>query len=100
MRFVTVYDGQHNGKMLMGTAHENVFGRLKNDLVPPADQAFAALITDLDSRGSRRDLGDVMGEFGRTPKINVNAGRTTGLTATASFCGRWGPGGIYLRLKR
>ncbi len=51
VRFVTVYDGQHNGQTANWDSHENVFGRLKNDLVPPADQSFAALITDLASRG-------------------------------------------------
>jgi hypothetical protein len=76
VRFVTVYDGQHNGQLANWDAHENVFGRLKNDLVPPADQAFASLITDLDSRGLLEEtLVIAMGEFGRTPKINASAGR-------------------------
>ena len=76
VRFVTVYDGQHNGQTANWDAHENVFGRLKNDLVPPADQAFAALINDLSSRGLLEEtLVIAMGEFGRTPKINGNAGR-------------------------
>jgi uncharacterized protein DUF1501 len=76
VRFVTVYDGQHNGQTANWDAHENVFGRLKNDLVPPADQSFAALINDLSSRGLLEEtLVIAMGEFGRTPKINGNAGR-------------------------
>ncbi len=76
VRFVTVYDGQHNGQDANWDAHANVFGRLKNDLVPPADQAFATLITDLESRGVLEEtLVIVMGEFGRTPKINATAGR-------------------------
>ena len=76
VRFVTVYDGQHNGQVANWDAHANVFGRLKNDLVPPADQAFATLITDLESRGVLEEtLVIVMGEFGRTPKINATAGR-------------------------
>ena len=76
VRFVTVYDGQHNGQVANWDAHENVFGRLKNDLVPPADQAFAALIDDLVARGLLDEtLVIAMGEFGRTPKINGNAGR-------------------------
>ena len=41
VRFVTVFDGQHNGQLANWDAHENVFGRLKNDLLPPADQAPA-----------------------------------------------------------
>jgi hypothetical protein len=76
VRFITVFDGQYNGQTANWDAHENVFGRLKNDLVPPADQAFAALINDLHSRGLLDEtLVIAMGEFGRTPKINGNAGR-------------------------
>ena len=76
VRFVTVYDGQHNGQDANWDAHANVFGRLKNDLIPPADQAFAALIDDLSGRGLLEEtLVIAMGEFGRTPKINANAGR-------------------------
>ena len=44
--------------------------------LPPFDQAFAALIRDLDQRGMLEDtLVMVTSEFGRTPKINANAGR-------------------------
>lgn len=76
VRIVTVYDGQHNGQLANWDAHENVFSRLKNDLLPPADQAVAALIDDLGARGMLDEtLVMVMGEFGRTPKINANAGR-------------------------
>jgi hypothetical protein len=76
VRFVTVHDGQYNGQTANWDAHENVFGRLKNNLVPPADQSFAALINDLTSRGMLEEtLVIAMGEFGRTPKINGNAGR-------------------------
>ena len=76
VRFVTVYDGQYNGQDANWDAHANVFGRLKNDLIPPADQAFAALIDDLSGRGLLEEtLVIAMGEFGRTPKINANAGR-------------------------
>jgi len=76
VRFITVFDGQYNGQTANWDAHENVFGRLKNDLIPPADQAFAALIDDLTGRGLFEEtLVIAMGEFGRTPKINGNAGR-------------------------
>jgi Protein of unknown function (DUF1501) len=76
VRFVTVYDGQHNGQDANWDAHANVFGRLKNDLIPPADQAFATLIEDLNDRGLLDEtLVIAMGEFGRTPKINASAGR-------------------------
>jgi hypothetical protein len=45
-------------------------------LIPPVDQAMAALITDLKVRGLlERTLVIWMGEFGRTPRINLTAGR-------------------------
>src|ERR1700679_4034269 len=73
VRFVTVFDGQHNGQEANWDAHANVFGRLKDNLIPPADQAFAALIDDLSGRGLLDEtLVIAMGEFGRTPKINAN----------------------------
>jgi hypothetical protein len=76
VRFVTVYDGQYNGQEANWDAHADVFGRLKNTLIPPADQAFAALIDDLTDRGLLEEtLVIAMGEFGRTPKINASAGR-------------------------
>ena len=76
VRFVTVYDGQHNGQLANWDAHENVFARLKDTLLPPADLAFAALINDLSDRGLLDStLVIAMGEFGRTPKINGTGGR-------------------------
>ena len=69
VRFVTVYDGQYNGQTANWDSHENVFGRHKDDLLPPADRAFAALIEDLTERGLLdATLVIAMGEFGRTPK--------------------------------
>ncbi len=44
--------------------------------MPPFDQGFATLIRDLDRRGLlARTLVMVSSEFGRTPKINKDAGR-------------------------
>jgi len=44
--------------------------------MPPFDQAFAALIRDLESKGLLdRTVVMVSSEFGRTPKINKDAGR-------------------------
>src|SRR5207237_1049815 len=44
--------------------------------MPPFDQAFAALIRDLERTGLLdRTLVMVSSEFGRTPKINKDAGR-------------------------
>ena len=45
-------------------------------LLPRVDQVYAALIQDLDQRGLLDDtLVMMMGEFGRSPKINKEAGR-------------------------
>jgi uncharacterized protein (DUF1501 family) len=45
-------------------------------LLPPADQAFSALIEDLDARGLlETTLVVALAEFGRTPRINGSAGR-------------------------
>jgi uncharacterized protein (DUF1501 family) len=45
-------------------------------LVPTFDQAFAALVSDLDERGMLDEtLVIAMGEFGRTPKLNTAGGR-------------------------
>ncbi len=49
---------------------------MRERLMPPADQALAALITDLGERGLDDDtLLMVFSEFGRTPTINKQAGR-------------------------
>lgn len=56
--------------------HGNNFGKLKNDLLPQLDMAVAGLLGDLAARGLLdRTLVAVMGEFGRTPRVNGAAGR-------------------------
>lgn len=56
--------------------HFNCFPSLKTDLIPPADQAFYALVTDLEQRGLLDStLVVMMGEMGRTPRVNAQAGR-------------------------
>jgi hypothetical protein len=55
--------------------HADLPGRMKRR-APEYDQGIAALIQDLRQRGlSRQVLVVAMGEFGRTPKLNANAGR-------------------------
>ncbi|QDU36618.1 hypothetical protein Mal4_09050 [Maioricimonas rarisocia] len=55
--------------------HRDIAGRMKKK-GPAYDQAVAALVSDLHERGMNRDVMVVaMGEFGRTPRINRNAGR-------------------------
>jgi uncharacterized protein (DUF1501 family) len=44
--------------------------------LPPFDLGFSALLEDLDERGLLAEtLVVCLGEFGRTPEINRNAGR-------------------------
>jgi hypothetical protein len=55
--------------------HDNIEPGLEEHL-PPLDQAIAALVRDLDSRGMLDDvIVYCVGEFGRTPRINGHAGR-------------------------
>ena len=75
VRFVSVYDKVTNGLDNWDT-HVNNFGRLKDQLLPPCDMAFSALVEDLETRGLLdTTLVIMLGEFGRTPKINPQAGR-------------------------
>ena len=56
--------------------HGQNFTKLQNNLIPPADQALAALLDDLDQRGLLDEtIVAWIGEFGRSPKINGSAGR-------------------------
>lgn len=55
--------------------HNNVFGMCRVHL-PVLDQMVSTLILDLDERGLLDEtLVVVMGEMGRTPKVNSRAGR-------------------------
>jgi len=55
--------------------HGNNFGHMKQHL-PLFDTGISALIEDLHARGLSEDCSVVVwGEFGRSPKINTNAGR-------------------------
>jgi hypothetical protein len=56
--------------------HANHFRKCKDELLPQFDQGLAALLANLDQRGLLDSTTVfVTGEFGRTPKINKNAGR-------------------------
>jgi hypothetical protein len=67
----------HNDGKNFWDTHGNNFNRLKNDLIPPADQAFSALLIDLEQRGLLDEtIIAWVGEFGRKPQITTsNAGR-------------------------
>lgn len=57
-------------------SHVDETNRLKNVLVPPADQAIAALLGDLSARGLLDEtLVAVVSEFGRSPRLDGNGGR-------------------------
>jgi hypothetical protein len=68
VRFVTVnYGGWDH--------HAKIFESLDKKL-PEFDQGLSALLNDLHDRGTLKEtLVLVMGEFGRTPKVNKDAGR-------------------------
>ncbi|MFO0918039.1 MAG: DUF1501 domain-containing protein [Planctomycetaceae bacterium] len=77
---VTVFwpsDGIKNVSILWDT-HSRNFVDLKDRLMPPADQAFSALLDDLAERGLLDETLVVWtGEFGRTPRVgqrNSDAG--------------------------
>jgi hypothetical protein len=69
VRFVTI------SEPVGWDTHEGNFTRLKQNL-PLVDLAVSTLIEDLHHRGMLQDtLVMMFGEFGRTPKINNQAGR-------------------------
>jgi hypothetical protein len=90
VRFVTVnYGGwDHHGKIFPGLDKK----------LPELDQGLSALFADLDSRGLSKDtLVAVFGEFGRTPKINKDAGRDHwGPAASLLFAGAGVKPGLVL----
>lgn len=56
--------------------HENNFAMLREHNLPVLDRILPALVEDLDERGLLEStLIYVMGEMGRSPKINAKAGR-------------------------
>ncbi len=56
--------------------HWNNFSTLRKVLLPAFDQVFGALMEDLDARGLLDEtLVLVLSDFGRTPRINKDAGR-------------------------
>ena len=68
VRLATVFHGGYDSHVKNQERH--------GKLVPEFDQAFAALLDDLDERGLlATTLVLVIGDFGRTPKINSQGGR-------------------------
>jgi hypothetical protein len=85
--FVTLYDGGWDH-------HTKLFESFKKRM-PAWDRTVAALITDLNQRGLLDNtLVIALGEFGRTPKINKDAGRDHWSNAmSVMFAGGRTPGG-------
>jgi hypothetical protein len=66
--------------------HGDIFGTLKNRLLPPLDRGVSALLDDLSASGLLDEtLVVLLGEFGRTPRINTPPG------ARAAGRDHWGP---------
>ena len=78
--------------------HQQNFPTIKNTLAPPLDKGVSALLADLKGSGLLDDtLVIMMGEFGRTPKINGNAGRDHhGRANCALLAGAGMPRGLVL----
>jgi hypothetical protein len=56
--------------------HGQNFAKLKNELLPQLDAALGTLLADLHDRGLLDEtLVVCLGEFGRSPKVNKDAGR-------------------------
>ena len=88
--FVTLYNGGWDH-------HTDIYSRLKKQL-PPLESSIAALIEDLEQRGTLdRTLVVVLGEFGRTPKVNARGGRDHWSNAmSVMFAGGGTPKGIVV----
>jgi hypothetical protein len=73
VRFVTVYYSAGIGGW---DTHKNNFETLKSSRLPQTDQAVSALLEDLNERGLLDEtIVFWTGDFGRTPRINRDAGR-------------------------
>lgn len=88
--FITVYDGGWDD-------HRGLFDAFKKKM-PPWDNAVAALISDLQDRGLlETTLVIALGEFGRTPQVNKDAGRDHWSNAmSVLFAGGGTPGGLIV----
>ncbi len=69
-RFVSVVWDEYGQLNSAWDTHVDHFSRMKTDLLPGFDNAFASLIEDLEARGMLDDtLVLVLNEMGRTPKL-------------------------------
>lgn len=99
VKLVTVYwHRDQPGVDTTWDTHAQNFTGLKDRLIPQVDQPIATLLADLADRGMLDDTLIVWNsEFGRTPKVNGNAGRDHwGPCNTLWFAGGGIPGGQVL----
>jgi hypothetical protein len=69
VRFVTINQGGWDN-------HGGIFNALSRNRLPELDAAMSTLLKDLSDRGMLQETLVVwMGEFGRTPRINMTGGR-------------------------
>ncbi|TWT59030.1 hypothetical protein KOR42_24190 [Thalassoglobus neptunius] len=74
--------------------HNDVFNTLRTQRLPMLDTGLAGLVRDLKQRGMLDDTCIVvMGEFGRTPRINQNVGRDHWATSWSALIGGGGLAG-------
>lgn len=78
--------------------HDGNFRVLKNTHLPALDNALSTLLRDLSERGMLDStLLVITGEFGRTPRINANAGRDHwGPAFTVALAGGGVKGGLAI----
>jgi membrane-anchored protein YejM (alkaline phosphatase superfamily) len=70
-RFVTVFWDEYGLAGSGWDTHWNHYPRMRDELMPGFDRAFAGLIEDLDARGMLDEtLVVCLSEHGRTPKMN------------------------------
>lgn len=68
--------GLNGGSGDMWDTHRDNFSRLKDRLLPVLDRGMSALLADLAERGTLDDTLVVqLTDFGRTPRVDKNAGR-------------------------
>jgi uncharacterized protein (DUF1501 family) len=80
------------GRVQNWDTHGNQFKRMKSELLPPLDAGVSALLDDMSDRGLLEEtLVMMLGEFGREPKINKDAGREHWAPC---FCGLFAGAGV------